>query len=140
MKLVLASCTAALQQTRQKAPPISKLFQNFRVHFKADFEIQECPNRKQKKKTLMWQWRNSKGKARLKENGRQMKRQVQVYENLKLGDQYLLINFKQLFTFKMLWLLFKVCFCLKLCLQFLAFSLQKTLVRCLATYQDDIIL
>ena len=42
----------------------------------------------------MWQWRNSKGKARLKENGRQMNRQVQVYENLKLGDQYLLINFK----------------------------------------------
>ena len=36
----------------------------------------------------MWQyqWRNSKGKERLKENGRQMKRQVQVYENLKLGD------------------------------------------------------
>ena len=47
-----------------------------------------------KKKTLTWQWRNSKGKTRLKENGRQMKRQVQVYENLKLGDYYLLINFK----------------------------------------------
>ena len=42
------------------------------------FEIQECPNRKQKKKTFMWQWRNSKGKARLKENGRRMKRQVQA--------------------------------------------------------------
>ena len=34
----------------------------------------------------MWQWRNSKGKERLKENGKQMKRQVQVYKNLKLGD------------------------------------------------------
>ena len=41
---------------------------------------------KKKKKTFTWQWRNSKGKERLKENGRQMKRQVQVYENLKLGD------------------------------------------------------
>ena len=50
------------------------------------FEIQGCPNRKQKKKTFMWQLRNSKGKARLEENGRQMKRQVQVYENLRLGD------------------------------------------------------
>ena len=29
----------------------------------------------------MWQWRNSKGKERLKENVRQMKTQVQVYEN-----------------------------------------------------------
>ena len=58
------------------------------------FEVQGCSNRKQKKKTFTWQWRNSKGKARLKENGRQMKRQVQVYENLKLGDYYLLINFK----------------------------------------------
>ena len=29
----------------------------------------------------MWQWRNSKGKERPKENVRQMKRQVQVYEN-----------------------------------------------------------
>ena len=49
-------------------------------------EIQGSPNRKQKKKTFMWQLRNSKGKARLEENGRQMKRQVQVYENLRLGD------------------------------------------------------
>ena len=52
------------------------------------FEIHGCPNRKQEKKKITWQcqWRNSKGKERLKENGRQMKRQVQVYENLKLGD------------------------------------------------------
>ena len=50
------------------------------------FEVQGCSNRKQKKKTFTWQWRNSIGKPRLKENGRQMKRQVQVYENLKLGD------------------------------------------------------
>ena len=57
------------------------------------FEIQGCPNRKQKNKTFTWQWRNSKVKARLKENGRQIKRQVQVY---------LLIKFKKLFTFKML--------------------------------------
>ena len=32
------------------------------------FEIQGCLNRKQKKKTFTWQWRNSKGKARLEEN------------------------------------------------------------------------
>ena len=50
------------------------------------FEIQGCPNRKQKRKTFTWQWRNSKGKARLKKNRRQMKRHVQVCENLKLGD------------------------------------------------------
>ena len=50
------------------------------------FEIQRCPYRKEKKKTFTWQWRNSKGKARLKENGRQMKRHVQIYENSKLGD------------------------------------------------------
>ena len=49
------------------------------------FKIQGCPRRKQKKKTFTWQWRNSKGKARLKENGRRMNRQVQVYENLKTG-------------------------------------------------------
>ena len=49
------------------------------------FDIQGSPNRKQRK-AFTWQWRNSKRKARLKENGRQMKRQVQVYENLKLGD------------------------------------------------------
>ena len=58
------------------------------------FEIQGCPNRKQKKKILTWQWRNGKGKERPKENGRKIKREVQVYENLKLGDLYLLINFK----------------------------------------------
>ena len=29
----------------------------------------------------MWKWRNSKEKEGLKENVRQMKRQVQVYEN-----------------------------------------------------------
>ena len=45
------------------------------------FEIQGCSYRREKKKTFTWQWRNSKGKARLKENGRQMKRQVQIYEN-----------------------------------------------------------
>ena len=50
------------------------------------FEIHGCPNKKQKKKTLTWQWRNNKGKARLKKNDRQMKRQVQVYKNLKLED------------------------------------------------------
>ena len=50
------------------------------------FEIQGCPNRKQKKKKITWQWRNSDGKARLKENGRRMKRLVQAYENLKVGD------------------------------------------------------
>ena len=49
-------------------------------------EIQGCPNRKQKKKTFTWQWRKSNRKARPEENGRHMKRQVQVYENLKLGD------------------------------------------------------
>ena len=58
------------------------------------FQIQGCPNRKQKKKTLTCQWRNSKGKERPKENGKKMKREVQVYEKLKLGDLYLLINFK----------------------------------------------
>ena len=47
------------------------------------FEIQGCPNRKQKNKTFTWQWRNSKVKARLKENGRQIKRQVQVYLLIK---------------------------------------------------------
>ena len=47
-------------------------------------------------------------------------------KNLKLEDQYLMINFKQLFTFKMLWLVFKVCFCLKFCLQFLAFALENS--------------
>ena len=48
-------------------------------------------------KTFTWQWRNSKEKERLKENGGQMKRQVEVnvYENLKLGD-YLPIKFKKL--------------------------------------------
>ena len=50
------------------------------------FEIQGCPCRKEKKKAFTWQWRNSKGKAKLKENGRQMKSQVQIYENSKLGD------------------------------------------------------
>ena len=45
------------------------------------FEIQGCPNRKQKTKTFTWQWRNSKGKERLKENVRKMKTQVQVYQN-----------------------------------------------------------
>ena len=28
------------------------------------FEIQGCPNRKQKRKIFTWQWRNSKGKAK----------------------------------------------------------------------------
>ena len=33
-------------------------------------------------------------KSKAEKNGKQIKRQVQVYENLKLGDQYLLRNFK----------------------------------------------
>ena len=36
----------------------------------------------------------AKKKKRLKENGRQIKRQVEIFENFKLGDQYLLIKFK----------------------------------------------
>ena len=56
------------------------------------FEIQGCPNRKQKKKTSTCQWRNSKGKTRLEENGKHMKRQVQVYKNLKLGDWLVLAD------------------------------------------------
>ena len=61
------------------------------------FAIQVSPERKQREKIFTWQWRNSKEKERLKENGGQMKRQVEVnvYENLKLGD-YLPIKFKKL--------------------------------------------
>ena len=61
------------------------------------FAIQVSPERKQREKIFTWQWRNSKEKERLKENGGQMKRQVKVnvYENLKLGD-YLPIKFKKL--------------------------------------------
>ena len=33
-------------------------------------------------------------KRKAEKNGRQMKRQVQVYENFKLEDYYLLIKFK----------------------------------------------
>ena len=36
----------------------------------------------------------------------EMKRQVEVYENLRLGD-YLLIKFKKLSTFKILWLVYE---------------------------------
>ena len=42
------------------------------------FKIQGCPNRKQNMKTFTWQCRNNKEKERLKENGGQMKRQVEV--------------------------------------------------------------
>ena len=137
--IVLASYTAPLpQMQKQKAPVTSKLFQNFsnesnllfQNQVTSYFEIQGCPNRKHEKKTFTWQWRNSKEKARLKGNGGLIKRQVQVYENLKLGDQFLLIDFKQLFTFKLLWFLFKVCFCLYLCLQFLAFALKNSVWLC----------
>ena len=48
-------------------------------------EIQGYPNRKQKKKTFTWQWRNCKEKQRLKKNGGQMKRQVEVIRELKTG-------------------------------------------------------
>ena len=41
--------------------------------------------RKQTEKTFMWQWRNSKEKERLKENGGQMNRQVVVVPELKTG-------------------------------------------------------
>ena len=39
-----------------------------------------------------------------------------LYENLKLGEWYLLVKFKKLSTFKILRLLFKVYFCLRFCL------------------------
>ena len=77
--IVLASYTAPLQQTRQKAPATSNFTNKSNLSFlnqvTSYFEIQRWPNRKPKKKTFTWQWRNSKGKAR----------QVQVYENLKQG-------------------------------------------------------
>ena len=57
-------------------------------------KFKEVLTENKKKKTFTWQWRNSKGKERLKESGRQMKRQVQIYENLKLGDYYSPIKFK----------------------------------------------
>ena len=37
-----------------------------------------------------------------------------LYQNLKLGD-YLLFRFKKLFTFKMLWVLFKIYVCFSFC-------------------------
>ena len=42
-------------------------------------------------------------------------RQAEVYENLKLLGDYLLIKFKTLRTFKMLWFLFKVYECFSFC-------------------------
>ena len=63
----------------------------------------------------MWQWRNSKIKERLTEKGGPMMRQAEVYENLKLLGDYLLIKFKTLRTFKMLWFLFKVYECFSFC-------------------------
>ena len=46
----------------------------------------------------MWQWKNKKEKQRLKKNGEQMKRHVEV----KTGRKLSLIKFKKLSTFKML--------------------------------------
>ena len=39
----------------------------------------------------MWRWRNNKEKERLEENGKQMKRQVEVMRELKTGRRLLLI-------------------------------------------------
>ena len=50
------------------------------------FEIQGCPNRKQKKKTFKRQWRNSKEKERLKKSGRQMKRHIHIKTNRGLTE------------------------------------------------------
>ena len=53
------------------------------------FKIQRCPNRKQnKEKILHGSGEIAKEKQDWKkmEANEQMKRQVQVYENLKLGD------------------------------------------------------
>ena len=42
------------------------------------FAIQGSSQRTQKEKKIVWQWRKSKEKERLKENGGQMKGQVEV--------------------------------------------------------------
>ena len=51
------------------------------------------PERK-REKTFTWQWRNSKEKERLEENGEQMKRQVEVIRELKTVILFLQIKFK----------------------------------------------
>ena len=51
------------------------------------------PERK-REKTFTWQWRNSKEKERLEENGEQIKGQVEVTRELKTGILLLLIKFK----------------------------------------------
>ena len=54
-----------------------------------------------------------------------------LYQNLKLGD-YLLFRFKKLFTFKMLWVLFKIYVCFSFCSGLLWQFLQllvKTIIK-----------
>ena len=59
-------------------------FQNFNYKSNFSFKISwlatynsRNPEGKQREKTFTWQWRNSKEKERLQENGEQIKRQVQ---------------------------------------------------------------
>ena len=49
------------------------------------FEIQGCPNRKQKKKTFPWQWRNRKRKARLKQTKKANEETGSSLRELKSG-------------------------------------------------------
>ena len=50
------------------------------------FEVQGCPNRKQKKENICVALEKGQRKRKTEKNRKQMKRQAQVYENLKLGD------------------------------------------------------
>ena len=85
---------APLQLTQEKAPMTSKIFRilptkvtfHFKIHWLASyFAVQGSPESKQREKIFMWQWKNSKEKERLKENGqRANEERWKLYENLKL--------------------------------------------------------
>lgn len=49
------------------------------------FAIQVSPERKQREKIFTWQWRNREEKERPEENEEQVKRQVEVIREIKIG-------------------------------------------------------
>ena len=71
MKLVLASYTAALQQTRQKAPPISKLFRILEFILKQILKFKNALTEKKKENinvAVEKQQRKSKAERKWKAN------------------------------------------------------------------------
>ena len=78
INIVLEINSSSPANGREGTSDLKNLSEFYQMSWLSTLKFKDVLTENKKKKTFMWQWRNSKEKERLKENGGQMKRQVEV--------------------------------------------------------------